>query len=167
MAKVGLFYGSTTGNTKSVAEMIQKQLGQDNVDLYDVAAAGPGDLDGYDSLILGVSTWGLGDLQDDWDVFASNLKNLGGRKVALFALGDQQAYPDTFVNAMGTLYEKATEAGADVVGSWPTDGYDFIASAAVVDGKFVGLALDEDGQSDMTADRVKAWTDQIRGELGF
>ncbi len=167
MSKVGLFYGSTTGNTKNVAEMVRNELGADNVDLHDVAGAGPADVGGYGILILGVSTWGLGDLQDDWEAFASSLKSLDGRKVALFGLGDQQAYPDTFVNAMGTLYEKATEAGADVVGAWPTDGYDFGDSTAVVNYEFVGLALDEDRQPDMTAGRVKAWVNQLKVELGL
>ncbi len=165
MAKIGLFYGSTTGNTTSVAEMIQNQLGPDNVDLHDVAGATAGDLAGYDSLILGVSTWGMGDLQDDWEVFAANLKELGGKKVALFALGDQQSYPDTFVNAMGTLYEKAKEAGAEIVGCRPTDGYEFSGSSAVVEGKFVGLVVDEDTQPDLTAGRVAEWAKQIRDDL--
>ena len=47
--------------------------------------------------------------------------------------------------------------GANVVGAVPTDGYTYIDSASVVDGKFVGLALDEDNESDKTDGRIAAW----------
>ena len=34
MAVVGLFYGSDTGNTENIAKMIQKQLGNELVDIH-------------------------------------------------------------------------------------------------------------------------------------
>ncbi|EAH9105226.1 flavodoxin, partial [Campylobacter jejuni] len=43
-----------------------------------------------------------------------------------------------------------------------TDGYTFEASDAVVDGKFVGLALDNDNQEDQTESRIDAWVEQIK-----
>ena len=39
MAVVGLFYGSDTGNTENIAKMIQKQLGNELVDIRDIAKA--------------------------------------------------------------------------------------------------------------------------------
>ena len=169
MAKIGLFYGSTMGNTASVAEMIQREFGSDIADISNVAGASAGDLKGYDILIFGTSTWGLGEHQDDWASFESSLDAMDftGKKVALFGLGDQLGYPETFVDAMGLLYEKVKAKGAVVVGMWLTDEYEHDSSRAEVNGKFVGLALDEDNQSDMTRERVKAWVEQLRGELAL
>lgn len=45
---------------------------------------------------------------------------------------------------MDILEEKIWELGGTTVDCWPTDGYEFTDSKAVRDGKFVGLALDED-----------------------
>ena len=63
---------------------------------------------------------------------------------------------------MGTIYEKIVSLGANVVGSFPTDGFEFDESTAVVDGMFVGLALDEDNQDDLSTKRIKSWCDSIR-----
>ncbi|RMF69726.1 MAG: flavodoxin FldA, partial [Cyanobacteria bacterium J069] len=48
---------------------------------------------------------------------------------------------------------------------WPTDGYDFNESKAVRDGKFVGLAIDEDNQSDLTTERIQSWVAQLKREF--
>ncbi len=167
MAVIGLFYGSTGGSTQQVAEMLQKEWGGDAVALHDVSAADPEDLLKYDVLIFGTSTWGLGELQDGWDEFQSNLDSLdlSGKRVALFGLGDQAGYADTFLDGMGILYEKVKGMGATAVGTWPTDGYEFEQSRAVVDGKFVGLALDQDNEAHMTASRVKTWVEELKKEI--
>ena len=44
-------------------------------------------------------------------------------------------------------------------------GYDFEGSAAVEDGYFVGLVLDEENQSNLTPQRIKQWVEQIKGKL--
>ena len=118
----------------------------------------------YDLLILGSSTWGLGDLQDDWEVQINNLKklDLSGKKVAFFGTGDQASYPDTFVDAMGILYDAADETNASLIGAWPVDGYEHTESLAVRNGKFVGLALDEDNQADLTGERITGWVELIK-----
>ena len=46
-----------------------------------------------------------------------------------------------------------------------TDGYTFDDSEAVVDGKFVGLALDDVNEDDKTDERIDAWIDSIKGSL--
>lgn len=51
---------------------------------------------------------------------------------------------------MGILEKKVSELGGETVGYWSTDGYEFTDSKAVRDGKFAGLALDEDNQSELT-----------------
>src|SRR5690606_2432571 len=88
--------------------------------------------------------------------------SLEGKTVALFGLGDSGAYPDTFVDAMAELYEVVTQCGAKVVGQVPVDNYDFDSSRAVMDGHFVGLALDEDNESDLTEKRISAWVEQLK-----
>ncbi len=162
MSKVGIFYASSTGNTESVAKYIKNEI-RVFADMYDISNVDVKKVMEYDFLILGVSTWGDGDLQDDWESFLPKLQkqDLSGKTVALFGLGDQEGYPDNYLSAMGTLYDAVIKVGAKVVGEWSTEGYDFNESAAVRDGKFVGLALDEDNQSEMTNQRVAVWLGEI------
>jgi flavodoxin I len=167
MAKIGLFYGSTTGSTLRVAELVRKAFEPDEVDLVDVAMAAPEDLEKYDVLILATSTWHWGGLQDEWALFEDSLtsETLAGKTIAFFGLGDQKLYPDHFVDGMGLLYEKVKPLGVRVIGAWPRDGYDYQASAAEWDGRLVGLAVDEDNQPDQTPVRVRAWVQQLKREL--
>ena len=120
-------------------------------------------------LILGTSTWGAGDLQDDWLSAEGILENadLKGRKVALFGLGDQCGFSDTFVDGVGTLFRMVQEKGAEVIGFTGTDGYDFLSSTAQVDGRFVGLILDDNNQPDLTDERIDAWCMQLKQEAGI
>jgi flavodoxin I len=168
MAKIGLFYGSTTGSTLKVAEQIQKAFGPGQVELVDVREATPADLQKYEVLILGTSTWHWGGLQDEWAVFENQLtpQALAGKKVAFFGVGDQKSYPDHFVDGMGLLYDKVKPTGASIIGAWPRDGYDYEASAAEVEGRLVGLALDEDNEPSRTPGRIETWVRQVKEELG-
>ena len=106
-------------------------------------------------------------MQDDWFGFLPTIKETGlaGKTVAVFGVGDQFSYSDTYVNAMGELYDAAKAAGANIIGATSTDGYSFNESTAVRDGKFVGLALDYDNQSDLSDDRIAAWVAQISPSL--
>jgi flavodoxin I len=169
MTRIGLFYGSTTGSTLKVAEMIQEAFGPEQVQMADVRRAAAEDLKKYDVLILGTSTWHWGGLQDEWAFFADHLtpEALQGKKVAFFGVGDQKRYPDHFVDGMGLLYDKVKSTGASVVGAWSRDGYDYQASAAEVDGRLIGLALDEDNEPSSTPSRIQAWVQQLRKELGL
>ncbi len=168
MAKIGLFYGSTTGSTLKVAELIQKAFGPGQVEIVDVRRASPADLKKYDVLILGTSTWHWGGLQDEWAVFEDQLtpQALAGKKIAFFGLGDQKRYPDHFVDGMGLLYDKVKPTGASVIGTWPKDDYNYEASAAEVDGRLVGLALDEDNEPGRTPGRIESWVQRLKEELG-
>lgn len=70
MAKVGLFYGTQTGNTETIAEMIHKELGGDSVvALHDISEAETSDFGDYDRIIIGCPTWNVGELQSDWESF--------------------------------------------------------------------------------------------------
>ena len=116
---------------------------------------------------MGTSTWGAGELQDDWydGVAVIKKSNLSGKTVAIFGCGDSEGYSDTFCGGMAELYNAAKEAGANVIGSVSTDGYTYDDSEAVVDGKFVGLALDEVNEDNKTDERIDAWVGEIAPKL--
>lgn len=157
MGKIGVFYGSTVGNTRFVAEKIAKQL--PSADVLSIKQFDEGAMTAYTAWIIGTSTWGIGSFQDDFYQFVNKLNglDLSGKTVALFGLGDQFNYPDSFCDGMGRVYEILTEKGCRVVGRWPADDYNFSESRAFKDGELVGLALDEDNEPDLTNFRIKTW----------
>jgi flavodoxin I len=175
MGKIGIFFGSDTGNTRRVAKSIHKKLGDDADAPVNVNKASVEDLLKYDALILGTPTLGDGELPgltsggsaESWEEFLPQLKgvDLSGKVVALFGLGDQEGYGHEFVDALIFIYDQVIESGATVVGAWPTDGYSFEASKAVVDGEFVGLVIDHDNQKDLTEERVDEWLEIVKPEL--
>ena len=164
MSKIGIFYGSTTGVCEDVANKIAEQLGA--ADVYNIAG-NEDKLGDYDVLILGTSTWGFGELQADWidSVDALGSLDLNGKKVAYFGSGDQSSFADTFVDGIGLLNDEIEKTGATVVGHTSTDGYDFNESKALVDSQFLGLAIDEVNQSDLTDERIEAWTTELKKVL--
>lgn len=167
MRKIGLFYGSSSGNTQSVAGTIAQGLGIDKSDVLDISKAIPEMLMNYDVLILGSSTWGLGDLQDDWEDFIGKFEkmNLSGKKVAVFGTGDSFTYSDTFCDAIGIVAEVAEKAGAMLIGQGTdVSDYSFDSSKAIRDGAFCGLPLDEDNESDKTKERISRWLEQLKSE---
>jgi flavodoxin I len=170
MSKIGLFYGTQTGNTELLAGAIQEALGGDSaVDMYDVADASTDDFSSYDILILGCPTWNIGELQSDWDGLLEELDavDFQGKKVAYFGPGDQVGYSDNFQDAIGIIETAISKLGGTTIGYWPIEGYDFNESKAVRGDKFVGLALDDDNQPEMTDDRIKAWVQQLKSELSL
>ncbi|MGD1911987.1 MAG: flavodoxin FldA [Rivularia sp. (in: cyanobacteria)] len=166
--KVGLFFGTTTGVTESVAETIKELLGEEIVDLYDISEAEAGDFSEYEYLIIGCSTWNLGEMQSDWDYFFESLDEIDfdGKTVAYYGPGDQIGYSGSFQDAMGILEEKISSLGGKTVGYTSIEGYDFNESKAVrSENQFCGLAIDEDNQSDLTEERVIAWVEQLKKEF--
>lgn len=159
----GIFYGSTMGTTESVAQDIATQLGVDASDIHNVADADVNEVDQYDMLILGSSTWGSGELQDDWYSFIEELKakDLSGKKVALFGCGDAGSYPDTFCDAVGLLYEALQGTGCTFVGDFVPEGYDVTDSLVCNEGRFVGLAIDE-SNPDATDERIATWCANLK-----
>ncbi|MDI4664671.1 flavodoxin FldA [Xanthobacter autotrophicus] len=157
---VTVIFGSDGGATKGVASRISKKCQGRSVD---IKAATKADFENCDLLILGSPTYGDGTLQTDWEENIDKLRaaNLKGKKVALFGTGDQESYPTSFVDAIGILYDEVTELGAEVVGFTDTAGYDYVGSTAEREGRFVGLALDQDTQSGMTDKRVTAWLSKL------
>lgn len=176
MARIGLFFGSNTGKTRKVAKMIKKRFDDDTMaDALNVNRASAEDVAQYQFLIIGTPTLGDGELpglssdceNESWEEFLPKLQDvdLSGKTVAIFGLGDQVGYPKEFLNGMGILYDFIVERGAKVVGAWPAEGYEFEASEAVRDGRFVGLALDLDNQSGLTEERLGTWLKLIAAEF--
>jgi flavodoxin I len=178
MARIGIFFGSNTGNTRKVAKLIRRRLDDDTVaDPLNVNKATAELIASYDYLILGTPTLGEGQLpgldadcqNESWAEFLPRHAelDLSGKTVALFGLGDQEKYPDKFADALGELYAFVKSRGAKVVGAWPTDGYDFVASKAESDGQFVGLVQDLDNQKMLMEDRLDTWLRLISKDFGF
>ncbi|MBK7780207.1 MAG: flavodoxin FldA [Ardenticatenia bacterium] len=170
--KIGIFVGSTTGNSAGAAEAIQKEFNKKlpgATTVLNVKVASPSQMSAYDFVIIGCPTWNVGELQEDWAAQFSALDavNFSGRKVAFFGCGDQVGYINNFQDAMGILGNKVVAMGAEVYGFWSYEGYDFALSEGIVDDHFVGLALDDDNQSQKTQGRIEAWVKQLCAELGI
>lgn len=164
MGKTIVVYGSSTGTCEAIAAKIAERIGAEAINVSDLTADVVAE---NDNLLIGTSTWGAGELQDDWYDGVDTLKgaDLSDKVVAVFGCGDSASYSDTFCGAMKELYDAAKAGGATVVGEVDIDGYTFDDSDAVVDNKFVGLALDDINEDDKTDSRIDAWIEQIKGSL--
>lgn len=166
MKKIGIFYGSTTGNTAVVAREIAAALNVADADVYDVATTAPSKVGDYDVLILGASTWGAGDIQENMADFIDGLESLDlrGKDVAVFGCGDE-SMTDTFCDAVGQIYHRLRNTGANFIGDFNTDGYVYKHSDAVKGGRSVGLLIDMVNHPEMTEPKVKAWTEEIMTQI--
>lgn len=157
--KISIFYGSTTGVTEDIANRIGSKIGAEVLSASEISKISDCDL-----AILATSTWGMGDIQDDWMNPIEELKsiNLSGKKVALVGVGDQEGFSSTFVNGLRELYNAVKDSGATIVGQTSTEGYSFDDTTAIEDGKFLGLVIDENNQSDLTDERIEKWLNEIK-----
>jgi flavodoxin short chain len=121
MGKVLIVYGSTTGNTESVADAIAKFLEKSGrkveaTNAADVAVENMAE--GFDAVLLGSSTWGDDsiELQDDFIPVFDSLDKAGltGKKVAVFGCGDSSY--EYFCGAVDAIEEKAEDLGAVLIG---------------------------------------------------
>ncbi|NCU32765.1 MAG: flavodoxin [Candidatus Moranbacteria bacterium] len=141
MKKVIVLYGSTMGNTEKMTQIIGDVFkpGGVSITIANVRDKTPADLCEYDYLLLGSSTWGDGELQDDWVSFEKDMEqvNLAGKSVACFGPGDSM-YPQ-FCKAVDMLEERAKACGATVI----TEG------------------LKIDGEVDAQAETIREWSEKI------
>ncbi|MCB0005525.1 MAG: flavodoxin [Anaerolineales bacterium] len=170
MTPIGLFYGSDTGFTELVAGLIKDEfdtVAPDVITVHNIAETPVEKMLDYDYLIIGCPTWDIGHLQDDWDAvyLVLDALDLSGKKMAIFGLGDQYGYPDSFCDAIGILGRKFIERGAELVGFTSTDGFEFTYSQGVEDGIFMGLALDDENESEQTPERISDWVWQLVDEF--
>lgn len=163
MKKFGIFYGSMTGTTARVAQEIAKGLGADPEDVHNVADTAPHVLGDYETVVLGTSTWGDGEVESDWYDFLDGAQGLSlkGHKMAFFGCGDE-SMTETFCNGVGYLYNRMRDTGAELIGQYPATAYEFNHSDAIVDGSPVGLLLDDVNKPALTDERITAWTHGLR-----
>lgn len=170
-APIGLFYGTSTCYTEMAGEKIRQALGEARVDMFNIVDTPIIQASFYDYVIFGIPTWDYGELQEHWEEIWDEIDQVDfrGRKVALYGLGDQVGYPEWFLDAMGYLHAKLVALGAIPCGYWPRDGYTFEASKALTaDGsQFVGLALDDENEFQLSDARIAHWCAQILREFGI
>jgi len=172
---IGIYFGTQTGKTESVCVQIKKELGDAVADPKDVS-----DLEGdpsqfleMDGIICAIPTWNTGEDENRsgtaWDEMLEKIGQLDlkDKPVAICGLGDAAGYADNFVDAIEELHRYFQKAGAKMVGYVSTDGYTFTGSKSIIDGKFCGLPIDEDGESDQTEERVKQWCIQLKSEMSL
>nr|WP_314532368.1 flavodoxin [uncultured Fusobacterium sp.] len=165
MNTVGIFYGTTGGKTKEVVDIIASQLGDAQV--FDVAD-GIDAIEMFDNIILASPTYGAGELQDDWASVIDELADVdfSDKVVAFVGVGDAAIFGANYVESMKHFYDAVEPKGATIVGFTSTDGYDFEASEAVLDDKFVGLAIDASFDEDEIASKVEDWLEnKVKDEL--
>lgn len=165
MKKIGIFYGSATGTTEKIAKRIGELLGVSPDNILDVASTAPSKVGDYDLLVLGSSTWGAGDLEDDWYDFLDGLEalDLAGKEIALFGCGDE-TMSDTFCSAVGEIHDRLQKSGATFIAPYDTIGYTFDHSAAKPDGALeaYGLLLDEVNHPELTETRLRGWVELLK-----
>lgn len=166
--RYGVFFGSTTGNTETVAEAIGELLGDSVEFVQEISGASVEQFQSVDVVLCGASTWDIGELQYDWADFLPTLEgiDLSGKAIGFFAMGDAMGYPYNYLDCLGEIWDTLKDSKAMLIGKWPTEGYSFDESRGVIEpGWFLGLALDEDNESDLTEERTKKWVAQIQSEV--
>jgi flavodoxin I len=175
MNKIGIFFGTDSGTTRLMAKKMAKLLGDVAAKPLNVNRTTADEMLQYDALILGTPSYGVDQLpgkstkieDGSWEEFMPQLadKDLSGKVIALYGLGDQEKYPDRFAHSLIHLYRWCVAGGAKVVGQWSTEGYTFKQSPAVVDGQFVGLVLDQQSQSLLTDARYAFQGEKVDNRL--
>jgi flavodoxin I len=164
MKKIGIFFGTYTGNTRRVATQMQREFGENKADLHNIAKTLLKDMEKYPFMVFDTSTWGRGELQDDWNFIIDELGDMDfkGRKIALFGTGNPIGSPGTFVDALGILYETLVETGAEIVGETPANEYIFNSSKAQRGNHLVGLALDTHNDEKENNIKIKKWVESLK-----
>lgn len=170
--KIGLIYGTNTGVTEIVAEKLEEELKENgvDVDLHDIASVDFNVIDNYNTLIIAIPTWNDGELQDDWDEVIDqwNSYDFNGKSVGFVGTGDQEAYHENYLDAIGKMARPVRNTGGKVFGRTTTEGFQHTHSVGDDgDGFFCGLAIDEDNQPELTDERIANWVSQIKNELGI
>ncbi len=173
MIKTALIYWPKKGNVESTAAKLATYFNKDAIDVLTISEVDVSQLTNYDLLIFGGSTIGADNWEDThttkWYSFFESLKgvSLKGKAAAIYGLGDQVLYPDHFVDGMVVIRNELVSAGARMVGQWPTEGYEHTDSKSIEGDYFIGLALDDDHQSDLSDERIEKWMQILKAELGF
>lgn len=172
MARIGLFYGTDTGNTEMVAEKMRDRIheivGEDCVELLEIYQKSQADMEAFDLLIIGQPTWYDGELQGDWEEYMPEFEAIDftGKKVAFFGLGDQYGYASYFCDSIGIFADLVEAQGGELIGKTSVDGYEHDYSKAQRGDEFVGLCIDMDNQDELTDERIEAWLPGVLKAFG-
>ncbi len=165
MKKIGLFWGSTSGNTEIAIEFMEEYLQDEGFDVesFNIADTDVDKISEFDNVIISCPTWNIGELQDDWDSMFLDYEKLdfSGKTGAFFGCGDQVGYPDNFIDAVGMLAKPFMKNGGKLIGRCTTDDYDFRDSVALDDGKLLGLGLDYDNEEEECEGQMIMWLEDI------
>ena len=121
MSRALIIYGSTTGNTESIAEEIEAVLSGAGVETVirnaaDISAA-ENLAEGFDAVLMGCSCWGDEEieLQEDFVPLAEKFSEMGlkGKMVAAFASGDSSY--QHYCAAVDVIEAAARENGASLI----------------------------------------------------
>lgn len=173
MKKIALIYWPKKGNTEKAAQKILSRFNEDQIDIFTIKHINTAEFTLYDAFIIGAPTTGADNWKEAYksiwtDFFFRITKaDIKGKPFAIFGLGDQILYPYNYVDGMIDIKKEFEKNGAKHTGSWPSEGYEFKESESLEDGKFVGLALDEDQQPELTGQRIDDWTSQLKKEFGM
>lgn len=170
MCNIGIFFGTDTGNTEFVANLIKKYLFPIKSKLFNINNTKKKDIENFNLLFFGISTWYYGDMQSDWEEFQPILKkiNFSDKKIAFFGCGDQKDYGEYFCDAIGLLYKFININEKNLIGKFPIKGYNFISSKALLNKKFFyGLPIDIDRQSNLTKKRIIQWINLIKKKINI
>jgi len=172
MEKIAIFFGPLNGSVHRIAKLVASKIGEDKVDLVHIAAASATDLEKYNRIIFGISTIGKDTWQqkfdnNDWSKFFPVVTSFDftGKRIAIFGLGDHITYAYHFVDSMGLLGKAIRKQGGELFGATGTEGYTFQDSEAISEGKFIGLPVDEDFESELTEERVTVWVNSLLQEF--
>lgn len=159
---IGIFYATGKGDTKKACEYLGEKLNAKVIAVKDVASAS--EFEGFDLLILASSSYGFGDLHDDWSQKLNLLReaNLKGKKVAIIGVGNQARHADSFCG--GVVEFLPCIKGSILLGSSDQNGYKFDNSSAFINGKFIGLMLDTKGDSEYEK-RIDEWARAIKSQI--
>lgn len=143
--KTLIVYGSTTGNTETVANQIGSFLKGNGceVTVESAASCNAACIADYELILLGSSTWGDGELQDDMIGFYDELDSISfeGKKAATFGTGED-TWPQ-FCEAVNMLEKKVSEKGAAIL--------------------FEGLKVN--GEVDANQAEIDSWLENLKAKI--
>jgi len=174
-AKIGLFFGTSTGSTEEAADLIAAEFGSDVVEgpieIDTIQGSVAAEFAKHDALVVGTPTWNTGaDTERSgtgWDeIYYGEMQDLQiqGKPVAVFGLGDSVSYTENYADASGELHDVFEGLGAKMMGYTSQEGYEHEDSKAIRGDLFCGLLLDAVNQEDLTPERVQKWVAQLKDE---
>eukprot|EP00545_Synedropsis_sp_CCMP1620_P013979 CAMPEP_0119014672 /NCGR_PEP_ID=MMETSP1176-20130426/10175_1 /TAXON_ID=265551 /ORGANISM="Synedropsis recta cf, Strain CCMP1620" /LENGTH=318 /DNA_ID=CAMNT_0006967891 /DNA_START=124 /DNA_END=1080 /DNA_ORIENTATION=- len=175
-AAVGIFFGTSTGNTEDAADMIAATFGDDSsdpIDIDEIQGTMADEFAKYDALVVGTPTWNTGAETErsgvGWDeVYYGEMQDLQlqGKKVAVFGLGDSISYAENYADGTGELHDIFSALGCTMLGFTSQDGYDDheASKAARGENQFCGLLLDNVNYEELSEGRIQKWVSQLKEE---